>query len=168
MSGLEQLISRLPEFLSVAAGLVATVVAILGAFNAGVLKKVRTGDATLEGVDRQSFERIRAELASARSGDPIPFEIEQLANYYSVTLGQAKISFWFSLVFASIGFMVIVGAAFLYHEGDVMGVTIKIVSGLIIDAVAALFFVQSRRAQLRAAAIHRGRCTQLTGALIFA
>ena len=41
--------------------------------------------------------------------------------------------------------MVIVGAAFLYYEGDAMGASIKIV--LIIDAVVTLFFVQSRRAQ---------------------
>jgi hypothetical protein len=144
---LEQLIYRLPEFLSVLAGFTTALIAVSGALRSGVLKKVRTGDVDLPGIDPQSLERIRAELASARSGDPIPFEIEQLANYYSVTLGQAKISFWFSLVFASIGFIVIIGAAFLYHDGDPMGASIKIISGLIIDAVAALFFVQSRRAQ---------------------
>jgi hypothetical protein len=43
--------------------------------------------------------------------------------------------------------MVIVGAAFISRENDLSGAAIKILSGVIIDAVAALFFVQSRRAQ---------------------
>lgn len=120
---------------------------ILGALYAGVLKKIRLGAFEIEGVDRPSLERIKAELAESKEGTQIPFEIEQLANYYSLTLGQAKVSFWFSLVFASIGFLVIVGAAILYKDGDYASASIKIISGLVIDGVSALFFVQSRRAQ---------------------
>jgi hypothetical protein len=77
----------------------------------------------------------------------MPFEIEQLANYYSLTLGQAKISFWFSLIFASGGFLVIIGASILFKEGEYGSASIKILSGIVIDSVAALFFIQSRRAQ---------------------
>jgi hypothetical protein len=96
-------------------------------------------------VDQAAIERIRSEIASSTGTAPIPFEVEQLANYYAVTLAQSKISFWFSLVFASIGFLVIIAAAFL--TGDAFGASVKIVSGIITDAVAALFFIQSPRAQ---------------------
>jgi hypothetical protein len=91
--------------------------------------------------------RIRAEIANAKAGQAIPFEIEQLAGYYSLTLGQARVSFWFSLIFAAIGFLVIVGGAALYTEGGIVAASVKIGSGIVIDAVSALFFVQSRRAQ---------------------
>jgi hypothetical protein len=147
--GIQGFIEHLPDILGILAALISTLGASLVATGfAVVLKKYRiTGIIKSEGVDREEVERIRSEIASARSGDPIPFEIEQLANYYSVTLGQAKVSFWFSLLFASIGFIVIIGAAFLYRDGDALGASIKVTSGVIIDAVAALFFVQSRRAQ---------------------
>jgi hypothetical protein len=138
---------RLPELLSVSVGVLTAIVAVVGTLRSGALARIRVGNVEVEGADKEALARIQAEIAGARAGDPIPFEIEQLASYYSVTLGQAKISFWFSLIFASIGFMVIIGAAFLYREGDTLGASIKITSGLIIDAVAALFFVQSRRAQ---------------------
>ncbi len=128
-------------------GVLTAFVAVLGAFRSGVLRRLRIGSLELESADKVDVDRIRVELSAAQSGTPIPFEIEQLANYYALTLGQAKVSFWFSLVFASIGFLVIVGAAFLYQEGAIASASIKIASGVVIDAVAALFFVQSRRAQ---------------------
>lgn len=145
MSGLLELIVRVPDLLSLSVALGATIFALIGAFL--TLQRAREEAGGQGKVAEKDLERIKIEIAGARAGDPIPFEIEQLANYYSVTLGQAKISFWFSLIFASIGFVVILGAALLYKEGDVMGASIKITSGLVIDAVAALFFVQSRRAQ---------------------
>lgn len=141
------LLKDVPQYLSIAATVVAVLISILGAFRAGVLKKVRFGSLEIEGVDTAALQRIHEELANTRDGEPIPFEIEQLANYYAVNLAQSKISFWFSLVFAAIGFMIIVGAAFIYKDGDSRDAIIKIISGIIIDSVAALFFVQSRRAQ---------------------
>jgi hypothetical protein len=78
----------------------------------------------------------------------VPFEIEQLAAYYALSLGQAKTSFWFSLVFAAIGFVIIVGSGVLYTQGAIVAASIKLISGLIVDAVSALFFVQSQRAQV--------------------
>jgi hypothetical protein len=142
------LVYRLTDILPAALGMIAALVTFYSAFRSGALKKIRFGSIELEGgINAAQLARIQAEITQSKDGTPIPFEIEQLANYYSLTLGQARVSFWFSLVFAAIGFLVIVGAAILYKDGDYASATIKITSGLIIDAVSALFFVQSRRAQ---------------------
>ena len=76
-----------------------------------------------------------------------PFEIKSLADYYNQALSRANISFWFSLIFASIGFGVIIFSFITHVPGDLSGTAIKLISGTIIDAVASLFFVQSTRAQ---------------------
>jgi hypothetical protein len=70
-----------------------------------------------------------------------------LAAYYAQVLAQSKVSFWFSLVFASLGFLVIVVAAFRFTPDSAGAAVAQIVAGSIMDAVAALFFVQSKAAQ---------------------
>jgi len=77
----------------------------------------------------------------------INFENEHLSNYYLQVLYQSKISFWFSLIFASLGFLIIILSIFLYKEGSFDKSILSLVSGLLIDAVSALFFVQSNKAQ---------------------
>jgi len=135
---------------AVAAGLSASVaaVALAGAFRAGVLRRVRLGAFEIESNDAEA-QQIRESLtkASESSGRDIPFEIEQLANYYSQILAQSKVSFWFSLIFASLGFAVIVAAAFFFQGGSTGATAVQFTAGVIMDAVAGLFFVQSRNAQ---------------------
>jgi len=127
-----------------ASALVAT---ISGAFKAGVLKRVRLGGLELEAPSDEA-KKLREELkVSIQKGKDIPFEIEQLANYYTQILAQSKISFWFSLIFASLGFVIIVVAAFLYTDGSGSATVAQFIAGIIMDAVAGLFFVQSRNAQ---------------------
>ncbi|HEX8225487.1 MAG TPA: hypothetical protein VF605_16865 [Allosphingosinicella sp.] len=82
---------------------------------------------------------------AAREGRP--FETTALENYYGQVLSRANISFWFSLVFASIGFGVIIFAFVTHNTADVTGTIIKVVSGTVIDAISGLFFVQSTSAQ---------------------
>lgn len=79
--------------------------------------------------------------------DRAAFETEALANYYNHALRRANISFAFSLIFAAIGFIVIVYAIGSYDPADKVGAIIRVLSGVVIDAVAALFFAQSNRAQ---------------------
>jgi hypothetical protein len=74
-----------------------------------------------------------------------------LLQYHSQGLAQSKISFWFSLIFASIGFSIIVIAVMtvqkdisIWNQGKTF---ITLISGTIIDAVSALFFVQSNKAR---------------------
>jgi hypothetical protein len=88
-----------------------------------------------------------APAASSAEEKTIPFETEQLESYYSQVLVQSKISFWFSLVFASIGFLIIVLAAFLHSTTDTNSTIARFIAGGVVDAVAALFFVQSKKAQ---------------------
>ena len=119
-----------------------------GAFRAGVLKKVKFGGFEIEAPTEESVRfREALQKSSEAPEKDVPFEIEQLANYYSQILSQSKISFWFSLIFASLGFATIVVAAFLYTDANGTATVAQFTAGLIMDAVAGLFFVQSRNAQ---------------------
>jgi len=135
---------------SILAGVTASIAAasLYGALKAGVLKKIRLGGFEIEANSTEVLELKRAFTEAAKSGTKdVPFEIEQLANYYSQILAQSKISFWFSLIFASLGFAVIVVAAFLFQGADTGSTVAQFTAGVIMDAVAGLFFVQSRNAQ---------------------
>ncbi|MCD6003834.1 hypothetical protein K7H08_03165 [Halomonas sp. IOP_6] len=139
------------EFIgSILAGITASIAAasLYGALKAGVLRKIRLGSFEIEGNNSDVIElkRAFAEAAGSETKE-VPFEIEQLANYYSQILAQSKISFWFSLIFASLGFAVIVVAAFLFQGVETGSTVAQFTAGVIMDAVAGLFFVQSRNAQ---------------------
>ena len=141
---LKELVAAIAASVSVAIAFSA----IFGAFRAGVLKKVRLGGFELEAQteEAKAFREALSHRGSEEAKD-IPFEIEQLTNYYTQILAQSKISFWFSLIFASLGFATIVVAAFLYTDGAGAATAAQFTAGLIMDAVAGLFFVQSRNAQ---------------------
>ncbi len=126
---------------------IATVASVLGALKAGVLRRIRIGSLEIEAPSEEARKLQDAIRASVPAGKDIPFEIEQLTNYYSQILTQSKISFWFSLIFASLGFAIIVVAAFLYSDGSGTATIAQFIAGVIMDAVAGLFFVQSRNAQ---------------------
>lgn len=70
-----------------------------------------------------------------------PFEVIALSNYYNHALLRANVSFWFSIVFGSIGFAVMILAFATHEAGDIWGTVIKAASGTIIDAVSSIFFL---------------------------
>lgn len=76
-----------------------------------------------------------------------PFERVVLAKYYNQALTAANVSFWFSIAFASVGFVVILLSFATYTPDDPVGTIIKITSGAVIDAVSGLFFIQSQNAR---------------------
>jgi len=122
--------------------------AIVGAIKAGVLTKVKIGGFEFNASTKETLAFKKAlQKTSETPEKEVPFEIEQLANYYSQILSQSKISFWFSLIFASLGFATIVVSAFLYSNNNGTATVAQFSAGLIMDAVAGLFFVQSRNAQ---------------------
>ena len=126
----------------------AVVVSILGAFKSGALSHLKFGAFEIKaGVEERKAVREIIESAVVTPKERVPFETEQLANYYSQVLAQSKVSFWFSLVFASIGFFIVVIAAFMHSQADVGSTIARFVAGGVVDAVAALFFVQSKQAQ---------------------
>jgi hypothetical protein len=74
-----------------------------------------------------------------------------LKQYHSQGLSQSRVSFWFSLIFAALGFAVIVIAILAANKDksfwEQSNSIISLLSGTIIDAVSALFFVQSNRSR---------------------
>jgi hypothetical protein len=74
----------------------------------------------------------------------ILLDVEKFDEYHSQSLSQARISFWFSLIFASFGFFIICMSIFLYSGNTAI---LGIISGAVIDAVSALFFYQSNKAR---------------------
>ena len=137
--------SEIPNQLFEQIAIVVTIAAVAGsiysAFRSGAVKAIRFGSLAIEGAIK------REDIEKAKNPDNQPFEITALASYYNQALSRAQISFWFSLVFASIGFGVIIMAFASHDSSDMAGSVLKIVSGTIIDTVAALFFVQSTNAQ---------------------
>ncbi len=145
---LTEFMLRIVEPLSVGIAVLGTVASIYVALKAGALKKITFGPMSIEGHAReiQDASDIAAAFVNRRE-NPLPFETAQLANYYAQVLAQSKVSFWFSLVFASLGFVVIIAAALLYSQERTGSTVATFSAGAIIDAVAALFFVQSKNAQ---------------------
>lgn len=140
--------SQLSEVAAVVVGVVAVLFSLVAAIRSGALKSIRLGSFELHAATKD-VEEAREIIRTITSPDSerVPFETEQLANYYAQVLGQSKISFWFSLVFASIGFLIIVLAAFLQADAEAGSTIARFIAGGIVDAVAALFFVQAKRAQ---------------------
>lgn len=129
------IISVVVAGLSVLAGAVA-------AIKWGAVRSIKFGSLKIEG--GITPEQVSA-LETTKKDEP--FEATALSNYYNHALSRANISFWFSLIFGSIGFGVIVLAIAVHNENDLWGTVVKVVSGTVIDAVSSLFFVQSTNAQ---------------------
>jgi len=111
--------SRLSDVAAVVVGFVAVLFSIVAAIRSGALKSIRLGSFEIEAAAKEVAEAKEIiQKITAPDSDRVPFETEQLANYYAQVLGQSKISFWFSLVFASIGFLIIVPAAFMHADAD--------------------------------------------------
>ena len=145
-----QSLGSMPDFLAVlfssGAALTTTVAFIatlVGAVTALRKEKSVAFDFSVGGVTLKEV----ATAEGAAQKDITPFETTALANYYNQALSRARVSFWFSLVFASLGFGVIIFAFITHSAGDVAGTIVKVASGTIIDAVSSLFFIQSNAAQ---------------------
>jgi|GEM_PF-3069450 hypothetical protein len=124
------------------------------------IRRVKIGRFDLE-LDRVRAEeqRVLKEIPGPRGAALTPGEHQYalLREYHAQGLAQSKISFWFSLVFSAIGFSVIIFAIGLFLRQDtftneplvstLQKPTYTLIAGTIIEAVAALFFVQSNRAR---------------------
>lgn len=80
--------------------------------------------------------------------------VQDLVNgYHQQALSQAKIQFWFSVIAATVGFIYILisasGAA-----AESANILLKILPGVVIDAVALLFFRQAEQTRERATALY--------------
>jgi hypothetical protein len=130
---------------SVLIAVLSVIFLLVAAIRKGSIKQIVIGPLKVEGSGITKKDLITIEKTD--HGQKEPFEITALANYYNQALSRANISFWFSLIFASIGFGVIIFAFASHEASDLYGTIVKVVSGTVIDAVSALFFVQSTNAQ---------------------
>ncbi len=146
--GLTDVMAKYTDVILIVFGILTSLYVIIAAFRAGILKSFQLGSFKLQASEKDTQEaRALIHTVTMSSGDKVPFETEQLASYYAQILAQSKVSFWFSLVFASIGFLVMLIAAFMHSDAQAGSTIARFIAGGIVDAVAALFFVQSKRAQ---------------------
>lgn len=128
------------------AAILSVIAGVVAGLASGTLKRISFGSISIEG---GLTPEIVAELKKQKqsSNEEKPFEVIALSNYYNHALLRANVSFWFSLVFAAVGFGVIIFAFATHNQSDLWGTVVKAASGTVIDAVSALFFVQSTNAQ---------------------
>lgn len=106
--------------------------------------------------ERGSTERVRQRIEADIKAGSSP-QNALMEEYHAQGLSQSRISFWFSLVFASLGFAIIALSIGVFLQGNPAASggwlesagkpVFTLVAGTIIDAVSALFFVQSNRAR---------------------
>ncbi|MCG8506902.1 MAG: hypothetical protein MI755_20010 [Sphingomonadales bacterium] len=146
---------------------VVTVVAVI--VTLGFLIRSRSFSVKAGSIEVSALNREEADIRSridqdTLDGGPSARQFALLKEYHAQGLAQSKVSFWFSLVFASLGFLIILYAIIYYlgsnaefergerlvEPGIFEGVQkpiFALVAGTVIEAVAALFFVQSNKAR---------------------
>lgn len=107
--------------------------------------KANKGGRTEEDVPKIIGDGNTIHLSAANLQQSIAYDVDKFDEYHQQSINQSKISFWFSLIFASIGFMVIGTSLFAFSDNSSY---VGIVAGTIIDAVSALFFYQSNKARV--------------------
>lgn len=89
--------------------------------------------------------------STSRQSAPVAHELALMRKYHAQGLAQSRLSFVLSMIFAGLGFAVIVFAIFSTDSSKPISSQslpfASLVSSIVIEAVAALFFVQSNRAQ---------------------
>lgn len=148
---MNEILNTLLEFSDVgiaSLGSIIALVTVIAAFRSGALRSIELGSLKIQ-ASESDIQQAKEIISGVTTSDTekVPFETEQLANYYAQVLAQSKTSFWFSLVFASIGFLIIILAAFMHADAESGSTIARFIAGGVVDAVAALFFVQSKRAQ---------------------
>jgi TRADD-N domain-containing protein len=151
-------LTDLLKIVSSTAPILAAVVVVLGIAALAGRTQIRFGKFMLN-FDRTRVdeETIRRRLENATDFDKGSQQYVLLKEYHSQGLAQSRMSFWFSLIFASIGFAVIALSIGIFLQqskdpsvGWLEGAgkpIFTLVAGTIIDAVAGLFFVQSNKAR---------------------
>jgi hypothetical protein len=133
---------------SVAAGM-AVITLVIAVLLSPRARRLRIGplDLILD-QERRIRDRLPAPGTEPRQEDR---QYALLREYHAQSLAQSKVSFWFSLVFASLGFVVIVSGLLLVDRNSDLasqGATIfSLISGTIVEAVSGLFFVQSNKSR---------------------
>jgi len=93
-------------------------------------------------------ESLNFELSTQKTPEEKPDLIDV---YHRQGLNQARISFWVSITFAILGFLLIMSAGVAgfqaNRDANYLSVSLPLVSGTIVEAVSALFFAQSNHSR---------------------
>lgn len=102
----------------------------------------------------QTLDEVVKRLPAAQTSTPDSPAIENLINgYHEQALGQASAQFWFSVVAAIVGFGMIIYAGLSIQTDSLQSVT-KTFPGMVMDAVAYLFFKQASETRQRATELY--------------
>ena len=130
--------------------------------NAKVLEaQARATEAILTAGEAGKVGGIRIDKISAGGSitiAPLSAEDRQLienlvTNYHQQALSQARVQFWFSVIAATIGFIYILYGAITARNEYVFDY-LKVTPGVIIDAIAVLFFKQAEQTRQRATELY--------------
>lgn len=94
-----------------------------------------------------------SEIATKAGKDSLSFVSDLVTGYHQQALSQARVQFWFSVVAATVGFGYILFAAVRTSDGS-LSVVLNVLPGVVIDAVALLFFKQAEQTRERATALY--------------
>jgi hypothetical protein len=141
-------IFSLRDWISAFVGLITAGVAVLTFLRArklGGWKAFSSGTSPDLEAEAEKIKRLVTEALPEATPESRQYLL--LREYHAQGIAQSKISFWFSLVFAALGFGVIVsGLLTLQADKEFSkqaGSFVTMLAGTIIDAVSALFFVQA-------------------------
>lgn len=143
------------EALSLAVGILATISTVVGAW--ALIRSERKAKAKLS-------SDVEAIASVVQAVGPSPGEtreeereyVRRLVNeYHRQALAQAKVQFWFSVIAASSGFLIIIVAMVmaLMQQTSASRTILQVGPGILIEAVAALFFKQAAETRERATAL---------------
>jgi hypothetical protein len=108
-----------------------------------------------EEIDKKIAEAVETNFSSLTrnvSGE-VDFVGELVNGYHQQALSQAKVQFWFSVAAATVGFAYILFATLRADDGT-LSVVLNTLPGIVIDAVAFLFFRQAEQTRERATALY--------------
>ena len=108
-----------------------------------------------EELDEKINQAVQNNVAtlSMNAREGLDFVSELVNGYHQQALSQAKVQFWFSVAAATVGFIYILYAASRTTDGQ-LAVVINTLPGVVIDAVAFLFFRQAEQTRERATALY--------------
>lgn len=148
------------DFISVVSALLPTITVFMGVVAAIMFFFVGRGTIRFGSFrfdfDKKASEQFRQQINEDIAGGASP-QNALMREYHAQGLSQSRVSFWFSLTFASLGFAIIALSVGIFLQGmdkpsagwlDTAGKPIfTLIAGTVIDAVSALFFVQSNKAR---------------------
>lgn len=110
---------------------------------------------SLEELDKKIAEAVQSNVSTLAKSttEALDFVGELVNGYHQQALSQAKVQFWFSVAAATIGFAYILFAALRTTDGT-LSVVLNTLPGIVIDAVAFLFFRQAEQTRERATALY--------------